>query len=1584
VSIDRLTHRLDNWKRQLIDLSRRNRLLNYRATKASTVEITDEVPQLILRHLLRGGTFEFDPKPEPATPELVLGDARAQRGLGPAHVPRTLRNLDEEDIEEQHTDDRLQTTLLEARLNANLLAIYRRAEESIEEQGVNTLFLALGMLEWHESDDSDVISKAPLIMLPVELRRRTAASQFVLAVGDDDPIMNPAIVEKLRLDFRIQLPDLPEMTDDLDVDRVFSDVRNAVEGFPRWRLTTDVALGLFSFQKFIMYRDLERNAEKLREHRIIRAVCQEGESSSTSSLPPDIANADLDETMSPWAAVQVVDADSSQQQALLAVKKGNDLVIEGPPGTGKSQTITNLIADALNDGKTVLFVAEKMAALEVVKSRLEHDAGLGDYVLELHSNKASKREFVENLTRALDRFEIVSGSHDAELGRLRDLSGELRQYVVQLHQPYAPLGKSPFQAIAEIAEIEDSVGRVNATVAGVEETNTEAFVLACRRLDDLARMLKDVGAPDTHPLRGVGLETVGRSERDLMERATAAAGRSLTELTEAAHEVALMFGLRTPETLGDAQMMVGGARTIARSPGADVSVLENSAWNQISSDAEDILRTGTRYAQMRQLVTTRFRDEILEQDTTLDVQLYASCLDRGAWRVFIPSYWGVRGRLRALIREGYRPDGARGLLADLKTAESCRADLVRIRDADGAGKGLFAGRWKGPESDWRDLRSFAEWVVQFRSYALKEALGADAIQIAARAQVNADAAASAIDALQSSVNRALESLADLTKAGALEAESGISFAPETRIGDVGVRVAEMEGSLDHLRAYAAYVAARCACMETIAREYVPAAITAQLRPAQITPGFRRLFFELWLERVFVERPALGRFHAAQHEERIDAFRSLDRKSLSMARDRTQSALHRRRMELVSGGLTNQLQLLQREARKRSRIMPVRKLLARTADAIQRIKPCFMMSPLSVAQYLDPDAMSFDLIVFDEASQIPPADAIGAIIRAERVVVVGDSKQLPPTNFFGAHLEDEEMDESDEIEMLEDLESILDEVAVAGVPSVRLKWHYRSQHQSLIRFSNEEFYADDPLYVFPAAVRDDDHLGLKFEFVEDGVYEGAGQNTIEASRVARAVVEHIQTYPELSLGVGTFGIRQQQVILDEIDQVRRAMPSLEWFFNQEGEKKFFVKNLENIQGDDRDVIFLSVTYGPDVNGLVRRNFGPINKQGGWRRLNVLTTRAKQLMRIFSSMRADQIDITNIAEGAVYLHQFLKYAETGIYPAAKISHGGADSPFETAVMRALERRGYRVVSQVGDAGYRVDLGIVDENMPGRYLCGIECDGATYHRAATVRDRDRLRHQVLELRGWDIHRVWSTDWFHDPRGQIDRLASLIEDSRRKYSEGERRQRERVETPVYHPPILLVEDEAEDNRPAIEDIDVPVYQFARIVLRGAPDAFYTASPTVLARVVQDVLEVEGPIHLSELARRIAACWGMQRVGSQIQHSVEKAVGRLVRSGVLVREDDFVWIPSAPIAVRSRSVDGVTFQAEMIAPCEVVEAVRLLLRHRAPLLPDDLIVETARLLGFTRTGSKLRELIENAKERLVASGELRPGSRGLHLSETA
>ena len=451
-----------------------------------------------------------------------------------------------------------------------------------------------------------------------------------------------------------------------------------------------------------------------------------------------------------------------------------------------------------------------------------------------------------------------------------------------------------------------------------------------------------------------------------------------------------------------------------------------------------------------------------------------------------------------------------------------------------------------------------------------------------------------------------------------------------------------------------------------------------------------------------------------------------------------------------------------------RHIPIRQLVRRAGGALRALKPCFMMSPMSVAQYLQPGSPEFDLLVIDEASQVKPEDALGAIIRAKQSVIVGDPKQLPPTTFFDRLGEDDE--DEDEQMAAQQAESILD-IARDIFANRTLEWHYRSKHESLIAFSNSQFY-DGRLLVFPSPHPDRSEFGVKRHYVEEGRFS-ARRNVEEARAVAAAVRRHLLEHQDESLGVATFNRQQRDLILAEIEQLQKRDVEFDEVLRRQEEdsspEPFFVKNLENVQGDEREVIFISTTYGPDPDtGRVYQRFGPITGGDGWRRLNVIFTRAKKRVEVFTSLRSEDIVVSESrSRGVVALRNYLTFAESGIIPDLGESSGkGPDSDFEIDVANVLAGRGYEVTPQVGVARFFIDIGVRDPAGSGAYVLGVECDGATYHSSKSARDRDRLRLEILKRKGWRMHRVWSTDWFSKRDAEVDRLLAAVESASRQFA--------------------------------------------------------------------------------------------------------------------------------------------------------------------------------------------------------------------------
>lgn len=526
--------------------------------------------------------------------------------------------------------------------------------------------------------------------------------------------------------------------------------------------------------------------------------------------------------------------------------------------------------------------------------------------------------------------------------------------------------------------------------------------------------------------------------------------------------------------------------------------------------------------------------------------------------------------------------------------------------------------------------------------------------------------------------------------------------------------------------------------------------------------YQAVFYRSLLRFAYQEHPELNQLSGIKQDQAREQFQRADKKLLSLYQKQLVAQLAQAHIEPGnSRGRRSEwtnLALIQNEINKQKRHISQRDLFQRASIALQQLKPCWMMSPASVAQFIPPGAVAFDMVIIDEASQMRPEEALGSIARAKQLVVVGDPKQLPPTDFFKARFDqDVEEDSGEEADILDD-ESILDMSLKVFYPARRLKWHYRSRHESLIAFSNKHFY-ENSLTIFPSP---NNQFAVEYQYIETGAYR-SGANVPEAMHVAGAAADFMRQYPNLSLGIVTLNQKQQELLLDEMDRLFALHPELEQYrvARENTLEPFFVKNLENVQGDERDIIFISTVYGPERPGMpVMQRFGPINSRNGHRRLNVLFTRAKERVVVFSSMKSSDIRPSPTSNrGVQILKEYLEYAQTQRLQTAMVTGREPDSDFEIFVAEQLHQQGYKVVPQVGVSGYFIDLAVVDPQRPGTYLLGIECDGATYHSSKAARDRDRLRQQILERLGWKIYRIWSTDWFTNSTVETVKLITYIQ---------------------------------------------------------------------------------------------------------------------------------------------------------------------------------------------------------------------------------
>lgn len=1469
---------------------------------------------------------------------------------------------------------RVYSRLSAAESSARLLAIYRVARASIEETGANLLHVAVGMLRWYESDASETSRLAPLILMPARLVRTAAGSgyEYGLELSDEPTRPNITLLEKLRSEFGVDvggLDALPEGESGLDLPLILRNFREAIRGFPRWEVVETAQLGLFSFNKFLMWRDLGENLDRLRRNRLVNHLVDDP--GAVFDDRPFGKPEELDDAVGPGELLCTRDADSSQLVAVRAASGLRTFVLEGPPGTGKSQTITNIVSDAVARGRRVLFVAEKMAALSVVRRRLEQD-GLGAWCLELHSAKASKKEVLAQLESALSASVAAEPVGWAEacasLGASR---ASLNGYVRDLHAVRGS-GESVYQAIGRLSLLEGAP-RVDAPATSPAEVTAQVLRMWRERVAALAERAGAIAVPGAHALRGIGLSSWRFGLREEVERTIRAAQDQLAALSAVASRALAGVGASADARGLSAAGLAGlvSALDLLRvAPGVSSGLLVGPDAAALRAQVHGAAAVGSARDAERAELLSRYRPEFLRADhlAMLDAAHRAR---RHPWPIRLVT--GLLARRRARVYASGELPGLAGLIADLeraaRVAEATR-ELGAMRDA-----ALQLGaRWNGGEADWGAVERLASWADGFASAlgaldaGLASALVSQASDPAAAQRLGAGA-----EALVSAWSGWTAGWGEVERVCAAEAVA----LPGA---DAGGWLVEMAGVLERwlgglgeLDRWCAWRGARGEAAEAGLGDLAGRVESGEVPPERAGDAFERAYGEWWFNATANGIASLRGFNAEAHAGLIARFREQDRGVIGMARSVVASRVGRSVPAVPeSGSSQSEVGILRRELAKKRRHMPTRRLIESMPTLLPRLKPCFLMSPLSVAQFLDASLPPFDLVVFDEASQIPVWDAIGAIARGNAVIVVGDSKQLPPTTFFQS-LEGED-DGGGEPGVVEDVESILKECNAAGVPSIRLAWHYRSRHESLIAFSNHHYYQSE-LHTFPSPEDRSGRLGVTFRHVTGSTYDRGGTRTnrAEAEAVVGEVVA-LLTDPERtgSVGVVTFNLAQQTLIEDLLDASRRQRPELEPFFSSDAEEPVFVKNLESVQGDERDTIVFSVGYGPDGAGRVSMNFGPLNADGGERRLNVAVTRAKQRLIVFSSIMADQIDLRRTsAVGVRHFKAFLDFAARGAEALAVIGSDAGVAAEEDGLVRAvrtaLEERGHAVDSRVGYGGYRIDLAVRDPERPGRYLLGIECDGASYRGASTARDRDRIRQSVLGGLGWRLARVWAASWRVNPVRSVEQLEIEIAAARARSSDG-------VLRAEPSPPVSsAVVVQAPAAVPlASEGAAVYVASKPPRRRRSALDLESPGASAFASGALRAIVETEGPIVRDLAVRRLASWCAAPRVTERFRAFSDEAEAAC--AGSVIAEQGVLWPAGAgpkghvPLRVPGDDPDS-RREIEHIPPAEVVGAVVLVLQRQFGLPREELVREAARLMGFSRVTPRVEEAIAPAVERSVGLG---------------
>ncbi|MBM3885390.1 MAG: hypothetical protein FJ361_06025, partial [Gemmatimonadetes bacterium] len=1285
---------------------------------------------------------------------------------------------------------------------------------------------------------------------------------------------------------------------------------------------------------------------------------------------PDLATLDDEPVFCP------IPCDGTQLEAIVAAAKGASFVLEGPPGTGKSQTITNMIANALAAGKRVLFVAEKRAALTVVKNRLAA-VGLGPFCLDVHGKGTDLESLKTQLASSFTR--IANGDPADWEGTRRDLTermGTLRTYAKVLHEAGVH-GFSVWTARQRLASLGD--GSELRPAGGA--LTPEAFTEVRKLLSDFAdRYATATAGPGGNPWSFVEDGAVAdQIDSDTLREAVDALRSALTALDASVVDVLRPLDPAALAAVGTLQ------RALADCSGEQrLRILALSA--NADADRARLLETLQTVNRSVTAVAQWFHPSI----HTADPAKLRAALETASTSFLL----GRGGRVRvamAAIAPHLRKSGATE--AEVIRALGEAADLAtRVAEVTTQARAWF-GETLPP--DWTALAPepvvIIERIVRARRALIEAAQGP---------------AGPALDRLLRvlpptvEVGHAIETLLERlvafrTRLGVSDAAFAALLREGGAIGTIGDRLPKWQGDAERgflqLRRWSVVATAldRLTAHGIDARGALQAGrLTAAELASAVERGNARTAFD---ERMRASR--LDRFDGMEHQRQLTNYQVLHTTDAQMLREIIPDRLLRSR-RFKPGEAFGEVGNLKRNVLDARKVkLTIRQLLKQYCKAIGELTPCFLMSPDSVAQFIEPGVLDFDLVIFDEASQVSVPDAIGAIARGRSLVVVGDSRQMPPTAFFGSGGAEEEDAPAPidgvETAVPEDLESILSECVGANIDRIWLSWHYRSQAESLIAFSNAKYY-EGRLASFPPPRVVGGAAGVRWCKVPDAVFDRG--RTATNPKEADAVVAEIQARLRhagdraASVGVVTFNINQADLISERLEAAALGDTRLDAVLKEEDpEQRLFVKNLENVQGDERDVILISIGFGRDQDGEFPMNFGPLNRAGGERRWNVAVTRARQEVMLFSSVEPEEIDLARVgagADGVRHLRAYMELARDGVSRLGDVAALGQHGPdaHREALAEALRAAGLQVDTDIGLSSFKVDLALAHPEAPDRHLVAVLLDGPTYARRRTVQDREGLPVSVLErLMKWETtFRIWLPQWLVEPERVIADARALVDRLHAKATtvaapatpaEGVSAvgSRKTLAGRVVLTPAADVRLAAPEFRPyevRLGDLGDTAALEAAIARPGAG---------VLIRAADEILAVEGPTELTRLGRLLGRRFGLERVRGDRIAAIAAVLPRerLRTAG----ERTFVWPPDfTPSTWRGfrRTPPGCDRPLECIAPEEVRNALLEIATKGLSVADGDIVDALAELFGILRVTTAIRGELLTHLRSAVADGVLR------------
>lgn len=1538
-------NKFDYWEEKLLDLSLRNRLINLRFP-ANGIQLLSVDAERSLTFLSSFSKLSLSP--------VDLSLNAQDKGYGVLSFPLSSYLPLIKEAERKKT---ILVTSKTGDVDSYLKGLSRRGNTALEESGCNPLFLTLGLIKWFDNDKAAEHGTgafyAPVFLLPIKMPRRKIGPSYSFEYSFDDLGLNTTILEYFHqvfhLDFSPICGALKKKSDgSIDLRLIYNFIREKIADKKGWTLLEESStISLFSFAHFVMWSDLRGHRESMLTHPIISSLVS-GEAEWKEPTSEKLTAPLLDEKLKPSSLAVPLPADSSQIEAINASSEGESFVLDGPPGTGKSQTIANMIVNFLYHGKSVLFVAEKGVALEVVKRRLDA-LGLGQFCLEIPSVTTAKSDVLSSLGNLLSTGPLVSPTEFEKAGdEVKVKRDSLNSTLAKLHDK-GSLFISPYDAIIGYLELQEYKGVYETKEEYVRLLTSESFKETRTSIKELANEDALVGGYFHNAFLPFLSSDYSLEKRDACFKEVT----PLVELLRSLHRDSyncFRFVKGLKETKAGVACYVNLIEALKQSQDFFYSYLDNDEFLSKNDLMSSYLALCQNEANQINQIKADFTDEVFALDADSLQKQWTSLTN---YRLLKKEarYLSVKRKLAKVSKEKHslKRKAVGGVISLLKQISD---NEIKRKNYDLFVLNIFKGI---NVADASNVKKATERYTLTSLVILSIHVLADGDEsLSKRLCDYFRSLASDSSKIFSKDNNALcQDYESLQKANenlkSLYSVDIFSY-PETEdyFGVAASKLSDAIGKQGQLGEWCKLLSCLDKTSALVPEELIKFYKVGKIKGEDLEPVYLSSLFYKTLS-ISLSKDGLSTLSSKDTDKEVLSYASAIKTFSTLMVEETASrltSLYPHTEETASSTESYQLRKL---AKNGGRGVSLRSIFQNYSKLIKTLCPCFLMSPLSVAQYLDPELFSFDAVIFDEASQIPTSEAVGSIARAKSVIIAGDQEQMPPSSFFVSNVGSSAEDEASFASLDEDLESLLDDAIVLGLPRKRLNWHYRSHHESLIAFSNSKFYGNS-LLTFPSP--NQELASVSFHYIE-GLYEKRrGVNRKEAEAVTKEIIRRLldKEFSKHSIGVVTFNEAQQNLIEDYLDKELAKNPGLD---KAPGGEPIFVKNLENVQGDERDVILFSITYAPDKkDGTLSLNFGPLSREKGERRLNVAVSRAREEMMVFSSIKPGEIRAEKAKnEGASYLRSFLDFASRGVSSLANnASNSIVPSNISVADFLAddLRKIGYTVVTNLGASSFKIDLAIVSKDDPDKFVLGIITDGDSYCAPITCRDRNIVQPSILTSLGWRLYRVWSVEYLDHPLEVLKGVVAAINSSN---------------------PIKEV-------KPLISKLP---YSFKKKKVSANPNAIPYArykskkrkmdftSPFALPATkewLNNLINTERPISQNLIEKDFREAFGLSRIADSSRNVLGMALDALHLTIETDAATNFYWPTGFDLdSYRFYRLNSSSFSRDIcdISFIELGNAIADILSYQGKMSEPDLYKQVSLLFGFSSLKEKSRAYLARA-----------------------